>query len=147
MGEGDEYKLVLNMQQYSPHDINVKHNGHELTVEYVGQGEQFHQTYLIPDPDTIDLDAFSSSFSSNGVLTIKAPKVKEGDKYELALNMQQYSPDDININLNGQELTVEAVGQGKQFHQKHLIPDTIDLDALSSTFSLDGVLHIKAPKK
>merc|ERR1712020_608663 len=35
-------------------------------------------------------------------------KVKEGDEYKLALNMQQYSPEDITIKLNGQELTVEA---------------------------------------
>merc|ERR1719347_1717419 len=35
-------------------------------------------------------------------------KVKEGDEYKLALNMQQYSPEDITIKLNGQELTIEA---------------------------------------
>merc|ERR1719411_1612476 len=34
-------------------------------------------------------------------------KVKEGDEYKLALNMQQYSPEDITIKLNGQELTIE----------------------------------------
>merc|ERR1719450_1408783 len=28
-------------------------------------------------------------------------KVKDGDEYKLALNMQQYSPDDITIKLNG----------------------------------------------
>merc|ERR1711902_362230 len=31
-------------------------------------------------------------------------KVKEGDEYKPALNMQQYSPEDITIKLNGQEL-------------------------------------------
>merc|ERR1719195_2111279 len=31
-------------------------------------------------------------------------KVKEGDEYKLALNMQQYSPEDITIKLNGQGL-------------------------------------------
>merc|ERR1719510_2659949 len=35
-------------------------------------------------------------------------KVKDGDEYKLALNMQQYSPDDITIKLNGNELVVEA---------------------------------------
>merc|ERR1719312_228110 len=33
-------------------------------------------------------------------------KVKEGDEYKLALNMQQYSPEDITIKLNGNELTI-----------------------------------------
>jgi len=74
-------------------------------------------------------------------------KVKEGDEYKLALNMQQYSPEDITIKLNGQELTVEAAAHGEKFNQKHIIPDNINLDAMSSSFSSDGVLVVKAPKK
>merc|ERR1711963_1325200 len=42
-------------------------------------------------------------------------KVKEGDEYKLALNMQQYSPEDITIKLNGQELTIEAASHGEKF--------------------------------
>merc|ERR1739844_474277 len=41
-------------------------------------------------------------------------KVKEGDEYKLALNMQQYSPEDITIKLNGNELAIEAAGHGEQ---------------------------------
>merc|ERR1711970_1082367 len=74
-------------------------------------------------------------------------KVKEGNEYKLALNMQQYTPEDITIKLNGNELTVEATNGGESFQQKHIIPDNIDLDAMSSSFSSDGVLVIKAPKK
>merc|ERR1711963_117743 len=48
---------------------------------------------------------------------------KEGSDYKLALNMQQYSPDDITIKLNGRTLTIEAAGHGEQFKQKHVIPD------------------------
>merc|ERR1719410_64027 len=65
-------------------------------------------------------------------------KVKEGDEYKLALNMQQYSPE---------EMTIEAKGHGEQFKQSHVIPDNINLDAMSSSFSSDGVLVVKAPKK
>merc|ERR1719233_242572 len=74
-------------------------------------------------------------------------KVKEGDEYKLALNMQQYSPEDITIKLNMQQYSPEAAGHGEQFKQKHIIPDNINLDAMSSSFSSDGVLVIKAPKK
>merc|ERR1712172_343855 len=74
-------------------------------------------------------------------------KVKEGDVYKLALNMQQYSPEDITIKLNGQELTVEANAHGEKFKQSHVIPDNINLDEMSSSFSSDGVLVVKAPKK
>jgi len=74
-------------------------------------------------------------------------KVKEGDEYKLALNMQQFSPEDITIKLNGQELTIEANAHGEQFKQSHVIPDNINLDEMSSSFSSDGVLVVKAPKK
>jgi HSP20 family molecular chaperone IbpA len=72
---------------------------------------------------------------------------KTGSDYKLALNMQTYEPDNITIKLNGRELTIEAASHGEQFKQKHIIPDNIDLDAMSSSFSSDGVLVIKAPKK
>lgn len=74
-------------------------------------------------------------------------RVKDGDEYKLALNMQQFSPEDITIKLNGQELSIEAANGGETFKQTHVIPDNIDLDAMSSSFSSDGVLVIKAPKK
>merc|ERR1719158_85387 len=74
-------------------------------------------------------------------------KVKDGDEYKLALNMQQYSPDDIAIKLDGNELVVEAAGHGEHFRQKHVVPENINLDLMSSSFSSDGVLVIKAPKK
>merc|ERR1719186_850240 len=44
-------------------------------------------------------------------------KFKEGSDYKLALNMQQFSPEDITIKLNGNELTIEAATSGEQFHQ------------------------------
>jgi len=74
-------------------------------------------------------------------------KVKEGEEYKLAINMQQFSPEDITIKLNGQELCIEAKNSGEQFSQKHIIPDNIDLDGMTSSFSSDGVLVIRAPKK
>merc|ERR1719430_25859 len=71
---------------------------------------------------------------------------KTGSDYKLALNMQQFGADDITINLNGKELIIKAKNHGEQFQQKHIIPDHIDLDAMTSSFSSDGVLVIKAPK-
>merc|ERR1712018_649638 len=73
--KGDEYKLVLNMQNYNPENITVKLNGNELTVlATAGEGstDDFKQTHVVPEG--IDLDQMSSSFSSDGVLVIKAPR-------------------------------------------------------------------------
>merc|ERR1719489_640333 len=76
--QGDEYKLVLNMQQYSPENITVKLNddANLLTVMAAAPSgsavDDFKQTHKVPAG--IDLDQMSSSFSSDGILVIKAPK-------------------------------------------------------------------------
>ena len=77
-------------------------------------------------------------------------KLKKGDEYKLVLNMQQYSPENITVKLNGNELTVLATaGEGStdDFKQTHQVPEGIDLDQMTSSFSSDGVLVIKAPRK
>merc|ERR1719402_1488088 len=73
-------------------------------------------------------------------------KFKEGSDFKLALNMQQFSAEDISIKLRGKELTVEADNSEEQFYQKHQIPENIDMEQMESSFSSDGVLVIKAPK-
>jgi len=77
--EGDEYKLVLNMQNYSPENITVKLNDDAsvLTVSAAagaGSTDDFKQTHKVPAG--IDLDQMTSSFSSDGILVIKAPRKK-----------------------------------------------------------------------
>merc|ERR1711974_66952 len=77
-------------------------------------------------------------------------KLKKGDEYKLVLNMQAYSPEKITVKLNGQELTIFATGADgstDDFKQTHIVPEGIDLDQMSSSFSADGVLVVKAPKK
>jgi HSP20 family molecular chaperone IbpA len=77
--EGDEYKLVLNMQNYSPENITVKLNDDAsvITVSAIagaGSTDDFKQTHKVPPG--IDLDQMTSSFSSDGILVIKAPRKK-----------------------------------------------------------------------
>ena len=67
--------------------------------------------------------------------------------YKLVLNMQQYSPDDITIKLNDRDLTILAHdGTTEDFMQRHTVPEGIDLEQLTSSFSADGILVIKAPR-
>lgn len=74
-------------------------------------------------------------------------KLKKGDEYKLVLNMQAYNPENITVKLNGNELTILATGDNDNFKQTHIVPEGIDLDQMSSSFSADGVLVVKAPKK
>merc|ERR1712083_407441 len=77
------------------------------------------------------------------------------DKFQIQLELPGFAPEDlslktkddiITIKLNGRTLTIEAAGHGEHFRQKHVVPDNINLDLMSSSFSSDGVLVIKAPK-
>merc|ERR1712183_1094791 len=77
-------------------------------------------------------------------------KLKKGYEYKFVLNMQQYSPENITVKLNGNELTVLATGgdgSTDDFKQTHVVSEGIDLDQMTSSFSSDGVLVIKAPRK
>merc|ERR1719412_3523770 len=56
--KGDEYKLVLNMQNYSPENITVKLNGNELTILATagdGSTDDFKQNYS-PENITVKLN-------------------------------------------------------------------------------------------
>merc|ERR1712165_228400 len=131
--------------------------GFDMPLPAGGAGPQSQPEYTVTSPPmspppemnhkvqkTEDYVPPSNSQTAEATVLLK---VKEGDEYKLALNMQQYSPEDITIKLNGQELTIEAASHGEKFSQKHIIPDNINLDAMSSSFSSDGVLVVKAPKK
>merc|ERR1719245_2288005 len=78
-----------------------------------GGGPQAQPEYTVTPPPEMNHkvqkteDYVPPSNSQTAEATVLL-KVKEGDEYKLALNMQQYSPEDITIKLNGQELTIEA---------------------------------------
>ena len=66
--------------------------------------------------------------------------------------IQSYSPENITVKLNDDAsvLTVSATaapGSTDDFKQTHRVPEGIDLDQMTSSFSSDGILVIKAPRK
>ncbi|XP_063216547.1 protein lethal(2)essential for life-like [Bacillus rossius redtenbacheri] len=80
----DSFKVILDVQQFSPSELTVKTVGSEVVVE--GKHEEkrdehgfvsrhFVRRYLLP-PDTDPKDV-QSSLSSDGVLTITSPKKAE----------------------------------------------------------------------
>jgi HSP20 family molecular chaperone IbpA len=77
-------------------------------------------------------------------------KLREGDEYKLVLNMQNYRPENIVVKLNDErEISVTALAGDKSedFMQRHTVPEGIDTEKMSSSFSADGILVIKAPRK
>ncbi|KAF7989274.1 hypothetical protein HCN44_007948 [Aphidius gifuensis] len=80
----DKFQVILDVQQFKPEEINVKVVDKFVTVEAKHEekqdehgwiSRQFQRKYLIPEQ--CDLAQVSSSLSSDGVLTITAPKKAE----------------------------------------------------------------------
>ncbi|KAK2587084.1 hypothetical protein KPH14_002855 [Odynerus spinipes] len=83
----DKFEVVLDVQQFKPEEINVKAIDKSVVVEGKHEERQdehgwvsrhFMRRYLIPEQ--CDIDQVSSSLSSDGVLTITAPRKKETKK-------------------------------------------------------------------
>ncbi|XP_053975198.1 protein lethal(2)essential for life-like [Hylaeus anthracinus] len=77
----DKFEVVLDVQQFKPDEINVKvvdrcvviEGKHEEKQDEHGWiSRQFVRKYLIPEQ--CNIDKLSSSLSSDGVLTITAPR-------------------------------------------------------------------------
>ncbi|XP_056637888.1 protein lethal(2)essential for life-like [Diorhabda carinulata] len=80
----DKFQVILDVQQFTPSEITVKTNGNSIIVEGKHEEKQdehgfimrhFVRRYVLPE--THDAEGVISSLSSDGVLTVSAPKRKE----------------------------------------------------------------------
>lgn len=78
----NKYKISLDAQKFKPEDISITVTGRKVTIIGKHKGErnkdgcevkQFKRRYMFPE--TCNMDRLSSTFSSNGVLTIIAPEM------------------------------------------------------------------------
>lgn len=79
--EKDKFKVMLNMSQYKPGEVEVKlvdnfvviHGKHEEKLDEHGFiKREFTRRYLLPEGT--EAESLTSSWSYNGILTIEAPK-------------------------------------------------------------------------
>ena len=110
---------------------------------------------LVKFPSLFGDDGFNSKmslFKEENVI-----KVKDDDKaFEITMDTSQYRPDELNVNVIGDSLTVEAKHTeqsedgrnlvSKQFVRRYTLPNDCKADLVSSNLSADGVLVISAPK-
>lgn len=93
----DKFQVILDVQQFKPEEINVKVVDKCVVVEAKHEekkdehgwiSRQFVRKYLIPEQ--CDIDQISSSLSSDGVLSITAPrKDKAVTNNERAIRIEQ----------------------------------------------------------
>ncbi|WKX98300.1 hypothetical protein Q1695_013742 [Nippostrongylus brasiliensis] len=81
--------------------------------------------------------------------------VDDDKKFAVSLDVSQFRPEELNVHLDGRELTVEGKQEHKtenssmhrSFVRKWLLPEDVNLDAIKTALSDKGHLSIEAPKK
>ncbi|CAO4380371.1 unnamed protein product [Caenorhabditis nigoni] len=81
--------------------------------------------------------------------------VNNDEKFAINLNVSQFKPEDLKINLDGRTLSIQGEQEvkdehghsKKSFSRVILLPEDVDIGAVASNLSEDGKLSIEAPKK
>ncbi|XP_076032553.1 uncharacterized protein LOC143020250 [Oratosquilla oratoria] len=94
----------------------------------------------------------SSNVSSDDSQAVSCKE--EDDKYKIVVDVKDFSPEDINVKTVDDTVVVEGKIEKKEgnavstqrFTRRFMLPSGVDLNAISSALSRDGVLTINAPK-
>ncbi|XP_058835620.1 protein lethal(2)essential for life-like [Topomyia yanbarensis] len=79
-----------------------------------------------------------------------------GDKFQINLDVQQFSPEEITVKATDKAIVVEGKHEEKQdehgfierhFVRRYMLPAGHDQNNIVSSLSSDGILTITAPKK
>nr|XP_045592113.1 uncharacterized protein LOC123754035 isoform X2 [Procambarus clarkii] len=148
------HKVVLDVRDFLSGDVKVKMvDENELVVE--GSVEQRKEgsvskkrfRRLFSFPGLVRPEAVTSTMSSDGVLTVTVPK-------KVVIDVRDFMSGDVKVKAVGQD---EVVVEGrvektegnfqstKNFSRRFNLPG-MDLEAITSAVSSDGVLTIKASK-
>ena len=104
------FQVNLDVQQFNPNEITVKTAENSIVIEgkheersdehgYISR--QFTRRYTLPKG--YDANSVTSSLSSDGVLTIKAPPPKELESGERVIPIQQTGPARLSVKENKKE--------------------------------------------
>lgn len=79
---------------------------------------------------------------------------EEDGKYKMIIDVKDFKPEDINVKTVDDTVVVEGKIEKKEgnavstqmFTRRFMLPSNVDLNAITSALSRDGVLTINAPK-
>lgn len=81
---------------------------------------------------------------------------QDTEKYQVILDVQQFTPNEITVKTNDNSIIVEGKHEEKQdehgyisrhFVRRYVLPQDHDIREVVSTLSSDGILTITAPKR
>ncbi|KYN18547.1 PREDICTED: protein lethal(2)essential for life [Trachymyrmex cornetzi] len=116
----DKFQVMLDVQQFKPEEINVKVVDKSVVVEAKHEekqdehgwiSRQFVRKYMIPEQ--CDIDQVSSSLSSDGMLSITAPR-KDKPKSQIERTIKIQHTGKPAIQEKAQEKTQEKTQEKKK---------------------------------
>ncbi|VDM59275.1 unnamed protein product [Angiostrongylus costaricensis] len=80
--------------------------------------------------------------------------VNDDKKFAVSLDVSQFRPEELNVHVEGRELTIEGKQEHKSansfmnrsFVRKWLLPENVDVDAVRTQLTDKGHLCVEAPK-
>lgn len=171
---------TLDVKNYRPEEISLRVEDQKVFVDGKHYAEskhgtesfEFHRVFHLPAG--VEPSSVSSRITYDGLLHVEAFKTKSqkldvallgcspGDvsktddkHFAVSLDVKDYSPQDIQIKVKGNELSVHAlreVNEGglsstSEFHRHFLLPKDVDLDTVTSRLDKEGQLHVEAKRK
>lgn len=136
---------------HGPSRLIDQHFGHGLDMDdlfsSMTMSPAIHRHYIRP---WRSLARTASRMDSGSKITA------DKDKYQVCLDVQQFSPNEVSVKIVGREIVVEGKHEEKEdehgfisrhFIRKYILPEDYKPEDVTSTLSSDGVLTIMAPRK
>ena len=154
----NQYKLEDISLDVDPEKITL-HGLHRSENENGFENSEFKK--VIQMPEGIDPTSVTSTPSEDGrelvvtgIKRVEENKKDEDKNFVVKLNLSGYKPNEIKVQLRGQELTVTGKQRSEEnglqwsrdYHRRILLPDDVDLSSVTSRLSKEGLLTIEAPR-
>ncbi|XP_076061879.1 uncharacterized protein LOC143037480 isoform X1 [Oratosquilla oratoria] len=103
-----------------------------------------------------DLKTYRTLPKSISIEESQAAQITDGEtNYKVVMDVRDFVKEDLQVKVDGQKLMVEGRAEKKEanssssrsFHRNFTLPTTVDIEAVTSALSSDGVLTITAPKR
>ncbi|KAK5974448.1 SHSP domain-containing protein [Trichostrongylus colubriformis] len=101
-----------------------------------------------------DMRRFEESFFPRSKYGEGQRVINDDRKFAVELDVSQFHPDEVKVNLSGRDLIIEGRQEHKDdrsyekrsFVRKWRLPDSADVDAINSRLSGSGLLSVEVPK-
>ncbi|GFU34421.1 alpha-crystallin A chain [Nephila pilipes] len=119
--------------------------------------DQFFAMNIFEDDFRTDLGTNMKRRSQSSIADSGKSEIKnENDKFQIALNVKQFKPEEIEVKVVDNYVEIHGKHEEKsdkngfvarEFTRRYMLPKACDGDTVNCSLSPDGMLKILAPKK